>query len=633
MRVLRLNEHDNQGWVLSRLGCSGSTTLGLRTILHSKRAPAAGQLPGWYHHRTVRQAIGVLASLLLHITHLNYAHSESSNGWVRGSRKQLERLASQASKRTCDRAVCPLGLTPIELSVRTASSRLMRLTLTSAELSAPLTTTSRDGTQPTDPQSVTTRRRGPVLLRGWLHAPHTAHDRSRSRPLPVAAALTHSSSDSQLYITAPLGRRNQRGRQGRLTALRVAVSEVSSPRGRNARAESPSPTSLAAFQCGANDTHSLFRSPHDSTVKPLTAAPITYPALYIATDFDSRFAERIRCSSLSRCNDAIIRIIHGTSVFYETQLGYTLAVARQFGPTEIGDVTVATEVLNAVQQRSLVPRLDFVHTGTSTVENQVDLFQFFTGRTMEGKTIGIAYVGTLCRNDRSEFSQSIVQHVSDGLNPITTAHEVGHALSATHTSSGIMRANLSGSTPREFASTSLAEMSGYLNTSYAECRRGMERGVITPTPTPRPGGGGSTPSNPYVGKPVTLDLRVKSPVPRTVTFTATVTSLAPGCSVTIRSGITSLRSLRGEPLTQFSPVDLTTVRTGTVSFRVKPTKTSRFAVYFVAEHSCSDGTILEVSRVRRFNPNSVRGISRSQRSKKRWIEALRQSVSATTVSS
>jgi len=351
-----------------------------------------------------------------------------------------------------------------------------------------------------------------------------------------------------------------------------------------------------------------------------------YPTLYIATDYDALFASRIRCNTPTACNDALLRVLHATAVFYEEQLGYTLTVARQFGPTSVSSTTVPSQLLDSAQQSSLIPRFSFLHTGTNIAENQVDLFHFFTGRTMDEKTIGIAYVGTACKNEQSEFSQAVIQHVSDELNPVTTAHETGHTLNALHTTSGIMRPNLSGNTPKSFSSASLLAISGHLDAWYRECRQGTAEGSATPTPTPTPRGGGSSSSNPYTGKPVTVQLAVLSAAPKTVSINTTVTSIAENCSVRIRSGTTSLGALRGAVLTEFSPTALSTAKTGSARFQVKPSNSTKANIYFVAEHSCADGTILEVSRVQKFNPNRVRGVSRTQRSKRAWLQVLRESI-------
>jgi hypothetical protein len=556
----------------------------------------------------------LLTALTVWSTFIQSAAGESPNSWVRGSESQLFALLSNADRAHCVEVTCPIPTKPIVLTIRTPISSTIRALITSAELASP----QRDPPPSGSPQEYQTLIQ-PILLRGWIWPNGTS-----AGPQPMAATITRSTRNPMLSITSPALRRNARGGVEHLSSIKVALQSVNHATKRNARAVRSSRFAFTGTQCGTRNP-----SPQDSyRAQPVTArasitTQATFPTLYIATDFDPQFASRVRCSSVPKCNDEIIRILHATAVLYETQIGYTLKVARQFGPTPIGDATIATAVLDAAQLRSLQPRATFLHTGSQTSDNQVDLFQFFTGRTMDEKTIGIAYVGTACRNDQAEFSQAVVQYVSDNLNPTIAAHEIGHTLNALHTSTGIMRPNLSSNTPKSFSSSSLLTISNHLSTWYPECRQGLTSGVSTPTPTPQ--GNGSS-SNPYTGRPVTVGLTLKSLLPKTVSISTTVTSISPACSVIIRGGITSMKSLRGEVVVQFTPTENTTTKTGTAAFRIKPGSINNSNIYFVAEHSCTDGTILEVSRVQKINPNRIRGISRSQRSKRTWLKTLRESI-------
>jgi hypothetical protein len=579
-------------------------------------------------------AYSVILAVCALVTLPTAGHSDELNSWVRGSRKQLERIIAEADASPCGSPLtsaavsfsprCELQIEPIALSVKSQTSRGSRIMLTSAEVAAPLADPPSLNSGLPAGNSATLRRNGPVLLRGWLR-PHGVTDKA----FPVAAVILRSSVPHRLLITTPDIRRSAEVDTGRLSSLRVALQDISRPFRRNSRTGVVSRSSLPNLQCGTPLKYAISEDSYVLLKDSPFASRTTYPTLYIATDFDAQFSSRIRCSSVAACNDALISTIHSAAVFYENQLGYTFTVARQFGPTSIGDATDPSDLLDVAQQLSLQPRFSIIHTGSHTAANQIDLVQFFTGRTMDEKTIGIAYVGTTCRNDRSPFSLAIVQHVSSALDPVTTAHEIGHTLNASHTDTGIMRPSLSNNTPKSFSSASLLEISGYLDTWYSECRRGFSRGIVSPTPTPR--GGGPSPANPHIGKPVTLGLSAKSLNAKSVTFSATVTSLSPQCSVSIRGGVTSIGAHRGEVLTTFVPAALTTLHSGRTDFRVKPTSAAGPDVFFVAEHSCSDGTVVEVSRVQRFNPNRIRGLSRLQKSKREWLSSLRQSIQANSI--
>jgi hypothetical protein len=560
--------------------------------------------------------VPVLLSSLISV----FAEAEFLNSWARGSSSKFSELIAKAASTRCNSATCQLQISPIVVNFKTQRSGILRATLTSAELAAPIIS----GSAESNPEVATRRQDGPLLLRGWFYPVN-----STKTPAPVAAVITRSSSTPILFMSAlkldDLQASSQIAALNRVTSLRLELKQLNQSKAKNARSELSSRYAFQNLSCAAS--HYRQRGSQSTAAKnPDIRANRSYPTLYVATDFDQQFSGKTRCSSVSACNDRIVRILHGSAVFYESQLGYTLTVARQFGPTAIGDETKPEQLLDAAQQSSLLARQQYLHTGANNTDNQVDVFQFFTGRTMDDRTIGIAYVGTACKNNQSPFSQAVVQNVSDVLNPITAAHEIGHLLNATHTTSGIMRPNLGNNTPKSFASSSLLEISTHLAAWYSECRQGFTEYLDTPTPTPTPRGSGPTRANPFTGKPITVKLTVSSPTRQTVSLSTTVTSITPQCPVIIRGGTTSLGALRSKPLIQFTPSELTTSKTATVGFKVNPTSSDGYNVYFVAEHTCGDGSILEVSRVQRFNPNRIRGISSSKRSKKSWLDALRRSL-------
>jgi len=544
------------------------------------------------------------------------ASCDTPNTRIRGSEEWFQKLLAKADATACREPTCDVSIRPTTLTVRTPTSSHLKVVFVSATLAHPVRTSAI-----TTYKQNTKTINNPILLRGFL-----VTNPQQGLHIPVAASITRSGDTTVLDIIAPLPRRASLPAPRHLTSIQVSLSSLAEPSAHNARSKSTSRFAFPDMHCGVAQHRQSPQMPRSKTSHQTIKSQATYPTLYIATDYDSLFASRNRCNSVTACNDAILRIIHASAVFYEAQLGYTLTVAHQFGPTTLSSTTVPSQVLDSAQRLSLLPRFSLLHTGTNVAENQLDLFHFFTGKTMDNKTIGIAYVGTACRNDQSEFSQAVIQHVSDELNPITAAHETGHTLNALHTTSGIMRPNLSGSAPKSFSSVSLLAISGHLDAWYPECRQGVVEGIATPTPTPTPRGGGSSSSNPYTGKPVTVQLSVVSPSPQAVSIGATVTSITPNCSVRIRAGATSLAALRGAVLSEFVPTEFSTTKTGAARFKVKPSSSTKANVFFVAEHTCPDGTILEVSRVQRFNPNRIRGTSRTQRSKRAWLKVLRESI-------
>jgi hypothetical protein len=337
--------------------------------------------------------------------------------------------------------------------------------------------------------------------------------------------------------------------------------------------------------------------------------------LYIGTDFDSAFASRANCSSASLCNNKILSILNQASVFYERQLGYSLEVSRQFGPTSFGRETESSFLLDSVAEANRVNRSQFIHNGANSTENQIDLFKSFTGRTMNDKTIGIAYVGTMCQDSQSTYANAITQYVSAAVNPVVAAHEIGHTLNAQHVTSGIMKPNIGASPPQSFSSESLLSVSNYLNQYYNECRRGASSGMND-----------SVSENPHAGKPVTMSLSARASGTRKLTLTTQVSSLATGCQVRVRAASTARGASVGKVVMSALPQSSISNVSAAVSFGTVPSSSGSRRVFLVAEYNCPNGGIAEVSKVVSFDPNTIRGL-RSKTSPTKWISLLRSILS------
>jgi hypothetical protein len=356
-----------------------------------------------------------------------------------------------------------------------------------------------------------------------------------------------------------------------------------------------------------------FASP--SRIEPIVRSQAIYKALYIGTDFDSAFITRAGCSSTSACNNKILSILNQASVFYERQLGYSLEVTRQFGPTNFGRQTESSFLLDSVAEANRVNRSQFIHNGLNSTENQVDLFKSFTGRSLDDKVIGIAYVGTLCQNSQSTYANAITQFVSSAVNPVVAAHEIGHTLNAQHVTSGIMKPNIGSSPPQSFSSESLLSISDYLSQHYDECRQGSSSGMND-----------STGNDPHGGKPVTMRLSARASGTRRLAITTQVSSLLAGCQIRVRAANSAKGASVGKIVLSALPVANTSSVSASMSFGTTPSSSGSRRVFLVAEYNCPNGAITEVSKVVSFDPNTIRGI-RSKTSPSRWISLLRSILS------
>lgn len=106
---------------------------------------------------------------------------------------------------------------------------------------------------------------------------------------------------------------------------------------------------------------------------------------------------------------------------------------------------------------------DFMISGAGRNIPFRGLAHLFTGRNLDGSTVGYAYINTLCsRNYGYGINQNLSNNTTSGL---VFAHELGHNYSANHVDEGIMQARIGGS--QEFSAESVEVMSAAL--SRARC--------------------------------------------------------------------------------------------------------------------------------------------------------------------
>ena len=102
--------------------------------------------------------------------------------------------------------------------------------------------------------------------------------------------------------------------------------------------------------------------------------------------------------------------------------------------------------------------------------------------------------------------------------------------------------------------------------------------------------------------------------------------MSAGCSVLVHAAETSTAAARGSVVVTTIPTEVTTSKTGAVYHHVERGSTRNTNIYFIAEYRCADGNILEVSKVRGFNANRIKGLSKRRISKRAWIKAFKARV-------
>jgi len=182
----------------------------------------------------------------------------------------------------------------------------------------------------------------------------------------------------------------------------------------------------------------------------------------IALDADFEFY-RHNGSSVSAALLDIETVMNGVAEIYEQQLAVTYEITEVIVRTTEGDPYTSTDPHTLLEQ--FRDQWNDMHTDIHR-----DIAHLFTGKDLDGSTIGLAYVGAVCNtNDhyglsQSDFTTFLPSRVA------LTAHELGHNWSAPHCDSepecALMCSRIGGCTGdiHHFSSSSISIMSGFRDT-------------------------------------------------------------------------------------------------------------------------------------------------------------------------
>jgi hypothetical protein len=134
----------------------------------------------------------------------------------------------------------------------------------------------------------------------------------------------------------------------------------------------------------------------------------------------------------SSTNAYIASIINTAEALYERQLGIRFQIVKQHVYTDIATSPVAQTnpdaLLRAFATNPENPTI--LGNNPTTFDQDVDVKHLFTGKDLDGVTVGIAYVGSVCSSPA--YAYGLTQATSLAGSPYYFAHEVGHNLGARH---------------------------------------------------------------------------------------------------------------------------------------------------------------------------------------------------------
>ena len=559
--------------------------------------------------RTLTMVLVLFLSVLLSSVGHAQQRIVSPKATISGDLSKLMALRSQVRAAPCASHRCRFSTEPINLTLRVRGHTTLQISF--REVRDPRFIHREHLNQSTADDA-----ERPLLLRGSARIRHRG-EHGETTTIPVAGTLFFTGDATYLEISLLKSSHRDRQSQG-LLLVRAPLSSQTTV---SARALRSSPFAFRDMMC-ATESPTSTRHTEERVSNATFTSRAAYDTLYVATDFDAAWYSAMECQSSSDCNNKIISLVNRTALFYEQQLGITVVVARQYGPTNHSTTTNASDLLYDFRGFNESNRSSVLHDGMNSGENLVDLFQLYTGRTMSEKVVGVAFTGVMCRDAASTAAHMVVGHKSDTADPVIAAHELGHTLNAGHSASGIMTAVLSSNLPSSFSSVSVSEMIAHYNTYKFECRGGTSAGAppsANPDPTPQ-ASPTPTPSPPQP-IPQTLKLSVTKKGTNTYTVKTTVSSLRTRCYVRVRAGESEEDASTGTVILSYIPRSRTTSRKGIVNGSIATTKRADAMVYITAEYQCPGDAALEYSPFVSISPNSGKRSS-PKVTRRQWISLL-----------
>lgn len=288
---------------------------------------------------------------------------------------------------------------------------------------------------------------------------------------PVAGIIILSGEHPELRLDLQLPSRERRAQ----FLARITVPLTAS--GSNfARIRAISGKLIPPGACGAEGGEVAGMGQALSSISDLDY-PNIVREIEIATEADSFWHTRFGTNSSSE----IAAIINAAEVIYERDLRLTFKIKAQ------NVLDSSTEHYTWTDSAMLLSQFSG-YTYNHKQLGDADVYHLFTGRNLDGNTIGRAWKSSICRIPN--YVYGLTQYANPLYNYITFAHEIGHNLGAEHDPVlpySVMNPTIYGSATR-FSQTSINQIQNYvINNNSCLGRVFIEdSSKLAPKPTPEP---------------------------------------------------------------------------------------------------------------------------------------------------
>jgi Metallo-peptidase family M12/Fibronectin type III domain/Dockerin type I domain len=174
--------------------------------------------------------------------------------------------------------------------------------------------------------------------------------------------------------------------------------------------------------CGATLAHRIGDA-HTMVEPQMQAAALGISTADVATEADYEYVTA--SGGAAQANATILDILNQVDGIYQTQLSISLRVVYQHAWSTTDDPYTSTAPSTMLSEFR-------DHWNANFYAVAFDLAHMWTGKDMDGSTIGIAYLSVVCQ--ARTYSYGVSQRFTSSPGKyILTAHEIGHNFGATHT--------------------------------------------------------------------------------------------------------------------------------------------------------------------------------------------------------
>lgn len=210
-----------------------------------------------------------------------------------------------------------------------------------------------------------------------------------------------------------------------------------------ARISSVPTSATTSLTCGEEDSH-IVKSKSSAVTTSTTQNVESVKIITISTYADAEWRQTYG----TYYNDEIASIINTAETIYNSQLGLRFRILSQQDYESSIDFSPG-KILSTFRD-------------SITNSSSANIKHLFTGKDMDGATVGIAYIGAVCYSP--DYAFGVTQQFGS-LTSNIFAHEVGHNLNARHdyySPGSVMYPSISFGSPA-FSDTSVYEINSFLS--------------------------------------------------------------------------------------------------------------------------------------------------------------------------